>query len=241
MGAEPLRYVALGDSITVGKGVPRGAAYPDVLFRRLQHSPECRMENLAISGLTSGELLTLVKNRFASRLASATCITMSIGGNDLLRRLLAGHWNPYSYLSAVQRLWQTVPAIIGELRRCAPEAHVFVLGLYNPYPVIWRGHRAAEWVIRRINREYRSRIAAARVTFIDLADVLPMASASWLCDGIHPSVGGHRRIAAALLDAYRSAAVRPTRRPAAVVTNPAPAVNRSVYPDPPDEAPKSAS
>ncbi|MBE3551414.1 MAG: SGNH/GDSL hydrolase family protein [Kyrpidia tusciae] len=203
MNAKPLYYIALGDSITAGKGVPEGAAYPSVLFRHLRHSSECRLENLAISGLTSGELLTLVRNRFAQRLAPANCITLSIGGNDLLRRLITGHSNPYSYVRAVRQLWTTAAALMAEIRRHAPSARVFVLGFYNPYPASWWGFRTAEWLIRRLNREYATRVAGPRVEFINLQEILPGASRGWLCDGVHPSVAGHRRIAGALFDAYR--------------------------------------
>ncbi|MBX6394569.1 MAG: SGNH/GDSL hydrolase family protein [Alicyclobacillaceae bacterium] len=224
MSARPLRVVALGDSITSGQGVPPGAAYPDLFFQRLRHSPECRLENLAISGITSGELLTLIRQKFTPRLLPATCITMSVGGNDFLRRFAAGHWNPYSYFCAVQRMWQTIPLIIQELIRLAPAAPIFVLGFYNPYPAAWRGHRTAERIVGLLNRQYHNRVAAPQVTFIDLAQVLPKASAGWLCDGIHPSVEGHRRIAEAVVKAYRTRIS-----------------SRSAYRGPRDEVPKSVS
>ncbi|MDI3326998.1 MAG: SGNH/GDSL hydrolase family protein [Alicyclobacillaceae bacterium] len=230
MHTRPFHYVALGDSITAGHGVPEGAAYPDLVFRALRHSPECRLENLAISGITSGELLTLLRRKFAPRLHPASLVSLSIGGNDFLRRLTRGHLHPYSYFQGARRLWATIPAIVQEICRLAPAAHVFVLGFYNPYPTAWRGYGLSEWMVRRLNRQYRKKVERPRVVFLDLARVLPQASRDWLCDGIHPSVQGHRRIAGTLLAVYR---MRKEAKAEAVPTRPA-------YRRPPDAIPISA-
>lgn len=93
-GQMPLRYVALGDSYTIGTSVDLSACWPaqlvEVLDRAAETAATLRLElvaNLGVNGYTSGELISdelpeldRVRPEFASVL---------IGVNDVVRGIAA--------------------------------------------------------------------------------------------------------------------------------------------------------
>lgn len=56
--SQPIRYLALGDSLTEGIGAdhPKRCVVSQ-FFDSLRHSAECQLKNFGISGTTSSELL----------------------------------------------------------------------------------------------------------------------------------------------------------------------------------------
>jgi acyl-CoA thioesterase I len=80
--AEPIRIVALGDSLTAGSGLPRSAAFParlEAALRARGHAVE--IINAGVSGDTSGGLA-----RLDSSVPSGTeAAIVALGANDGLR------------------------------------------------------------------------------------------------------------------------------------------------------------
>ena len=92
--AQGESYVALGDSITYGVGLSGDEqAFPEIIAEKYEYE----LENLAVSGATSGDLLAVVENPDnADILANADVITITIGGNDLMGALYQYLANEYN-------------------------------------------------------------------------------------------------------------------------------------------------
>ncbi len=81
MESEPIRFLALGDSYTIGESVPAGNSWPRLVSARLGLEPTI----LATTGWTSGELLSALD---AQELAgSFGLVSLQIGVNDQYRGL----------------------------------------------------------------------------------------------------------------------------------------------------------
>jgi lysophospholipase L1-like esterase len=80
--AEPVVYVALGDSTGVGVGARKGGGYVARLFERLERErPGSRVVNLCVSGAETADVLRAQVPRVAA--ARPTLLTIGIGINDL--------------------------------------------------------------------------------------------------------------------------------------------------------------
>lgn len=90
--ASPKSYVALGDSISTGYGLPQGAEN----FTELLADSSFTLYNQAADGETTSTLLAKLQDPSGEALAAvqnAGLITLTIGGNDLMNAL-------YDYLAA---------------------------------------------------------------------------------------------------------------------------------------------
>ena len=78
-------YLALGDSITRGYGLENQAdSFTEIVAKSLDMS----LQNLAVNGDTSADLLKIVSDKGNKKaIENADLITISIGGNDLLHVL----------------------------------------------------------------------------------------------------------------------------------------------------------
>ena len=87
------RYVAIGDSLTVGTGALLGTGFVPIYRRMAEMNLRTfvSMDNLGVNGLTSGELQQMINGhpRVRQALREADIITVSIGGNDLIRTFKA--------------------------------------------------------------------------------------------------------------------------------------------------------
>jgi lysophospholipase L1-like esterase len=80
---EPLRYVALGDSYTIGTSVAHSERWPDQLVRRV---PGIELvANLAVNGFTSGDVIDVELPRLPA--LRPELLTLLIGVNDVVQRV----------------------------------------------------------------------------------------------------------------------------------------------------------
>lgn len=83
--AEPVTYLALGDSTGLGLGAKSGYGYVEQLMTRIQHEhPGSRLVKLCRLGETTTGLRQRVAQGFHVK---PTFVTLSIGINDLLQRI----------------------------------------------------------------------------------------------------------------------------------------------------------
>jgi len=80
---DPLRYVALGDSYTIGTSVAHSERWPDQLVRRV---PGIELvANLAVNGFTSGDVIDMELPRLPA--LRPELLTLLIGVNDVVQRV----------------------------------------------------------------------------------------------------------------------------------------------------------
>lgn len=193
------RYVAIGDSLTVGTGALLGTGFVPIYRRMAEMNLRTfvSMENLGVNGLTTGELLQMLNAhpRVRQALREADIITVSIGGNDLIRTFKASGGIP-SASKMTQVLGETrhnVSQVMRQIRQLKGDHKYFVrsIGLYNPYP---QSTEAAYWV-----RQYNSYLNSAGSGYYACAQVYDRFAGRerellfW--DRVHPNARGYRVIA----------------------------------------------
>lgn len=132
-------YLALGDSITRGYGVPSSASFPTLYADFLRrHDPYLRLLNLGVNGLTTNGLLASLQYNHDLRqsVSEAELITLTIGSNDLLHLIRNPHqtMNMSQLPTIFNHLNKTLALTGAELRHLNPRATIKVATLYNPLP-----------------------------------------------------------------------------------------------------------
>ncbi|WP_202128516.1 SGNH/GDSL hydrolase family protein [Paenibacillus dendrobii] len=151
-------YTAVGDSLTVGFGAMPGngfvPVYRGMAERRIGEFVS--YENLGINGLTSSELYANMKRspRFRNSLKEAHIITISIGGNDLIRAAKSASpqnitQNFNKALTECQSNFSGIMQTLGQLKSGSRSSYIVrAVGLYNPYPQV----EAATLWVQQFNR-----------------------------------------------------------------------------------------
>jgi lysophospholipase L1-like esterase len=182
---KPLRYLALGDSYTIGESVAAMDRWPMQLTRRLNEerfliSPP---HIVARTGWTTDELFTATEDPLLE--PPFDLISLLIGVNDQYRRrefrLFCGDWS---------RIFQRALAWVEK-----DKTRLWVVSIpdWGVTPFAAREHRAQEsiaWEIDAYNNWIRAECEAASVLFIDITQLtreLSSKIAMLIDDGLHPS------------------------------------------------------
>lgn len=122
------RYMALGDSLVAGYGaLPVTQGYVYRLYREevFDKIPHTLFSNAGVPGVTSKQVLDHQVPQ-AIQAFRPSVITITVGGNDLLR-ILKGE-NPSLVLSEFQA---NFAQILGALRTALPNTRIYVSNLYT--------------------------------------------------------------------------------------------------------------
>jgi lysophospholipase L1-like esterase len=207
---EPVRYVALGDSIAYGLGVeePTKEGYVYLYHDWLEEKfdKKIKLTNLGVPGWTSTDLLDKLKNNeeFRKAVRKADIITLDIGGNDLLHAI-----NPFASLEeniialsqAFVSFQTNYPAILAEIRVLNSKTQLMVMDYYIPRPYGQPLPLQFIPVIDAMNQviAYPYFLSTYNVTGVaKVYAAFGMDSAPFLNispdDGIHPNAAGHQII-----------------------------------------------
>ncbi|WP_107841139.1 SGNH/GDSL hydrolase family protein [Metasolibacillus meyeri] len=136
-------YIPLGDSLAAGQTPYRqiDTGYTDLIALKLSQELQFYSKELTFPGYTVANVLQRIEQPDAqSLLSKATLITISAGANDLLQivqhRPEAGTLT-YSQLAAdfsLNQVRQKVDVLLQKLKDVAPNAEIYVMGYYFPYP-----------------------------------------------------------------------------------------------------------
>ena len=198
--AIPLRYLALGDSFTIGTGTTPDRSFPAVLVSAWwEAGMECDLRNPAVNGYTTEDLirdeLPLVE-AFAPDL-----VTVLIGANDIVAALR----EPGGVTDATEeRYRRQLRRIFERIRADAPVARIF--GLPQPDWSLTPGGSAfgdpsaVAKAIERFNDIAREECERAGGTFIDIFPLMreQMRTGMTAPDGLHPSAAAYWQWAGAL-------------------------------------------
>lgn len=127
-------YVALGDSLAVGvtpyNQVDLGYAdYLSSRFEQTQYTVD--FNKVAAPGFTSEQLKQAVLTATVQeKIRDAEYITIDIGANDLLRVL----GTPALIPATIHNMAMNLQVILGTIDQLNPDANVYVMGYYNPFP-----------------------------------------------------------------------------------------------------------
>lgn len=206
-----LRYVALGDSLAFGIGSLTLFGYPARLARALSTRLRRRvlLRNHALFGLTSGQIRGLIEadERVRNAIRAAGLITLNAGGNDLLGCNYQADCIPGA-LAQFRTNWG---AILQEIRLLNPRAPLFLLTLYNPYPLGDLRRPPVAEAIEALNQVIRDERLLNRFGVTGVAELAHRFEGqecnwTWFCaiGDPHPTDTGHAAIAGALSELTRT-------------------------------------
>jgi acyl-CoA thioesterase-1 len=179
--SRALRYVALGDSYTIGTSVDMHERWPDQLVRSLgDPSPFELAANLAVNGYTSSDVIHRELPAIAQ--LQPEFVTVLVGVNDVVQGVPIAAYDANA-AAILDRLGQRLPSD-RILTVAVPDYTVTPAGADFGDPA---RQRAAIVAVNAI----MARLSAARgVRFVDIFDISERASQDRSLvsgDGLHPS------------------------------------------------------
>src|SRR5438132_2883231 len=192
-GAE--RFLALGDSFTIGTGTSPDRSFPAILvglWREARRS--VALTNPAVNGYATDDLIAEELPLVAQ--VRPTLVTVLIGANDIVRAV-----GPDGYRERLARIY-------AHLRAHAPRARVVALPQpdwsMSPAAVEFGDVAAIAREIERFNEIARAEGERSGARWIDLFPLMREQArrGMFAADGLHPSASAHAEWARELARAW---------------------------------------
>lgn len=190
------RYMALGDSLVAGYGaLPVTQGYVYRLYREevFDKIPHILFSNAGVPGVTSKQVLDHQVPQ-AIEAFRPSVITITVGGNDLLR-ILKGE-NPNLVLSEFQA---NFALILGTLRSALPNARIYVSNLYTIPQIAGANDVVPVFneIVAGVAAMYSVPVADVYSAFLGRRGLLLIERPGAATDEVHPTNAGYAVIAAA--------------------------------------------
>ena len=195
---ESIRYLALGDSYTIGTGLEDVAQnFPSLLAGRLKEETgiDVALVNLGVNGYTTTDLIR--EELPVARNARPELVTILIGANDIVQRS-----DEATYRGRLRQIYQAIKEL------GVPAERVLVISIpdFSPLPGAApfgspSGLRAR---VDAFNAIARTEATATDFRYADITEISREASPrdDWLAsDGLHPGPAQHRAFADHLWEA----------------------------------------
>jgi lysophospholipase L1-like esterase len=198
------RILVVGDSLAKGTGDETGKGFAVNVREAFRKKGPAEIENLAVNGMESPEVLSLVESANVRALAAgASLILVSVGGNDLSHSLTRGA-APTDVADAVAaargRYVQNLRAILAALREANPSARIGILGLYDPFGGEQGPGRIGASVILQWNTLItETALSFPNVTVIPTFDLFQGRPDRLSADHYHPNAKAYEEIARRML------------------------------------------
>ncbi len=183
-----VRYLALGDSFTIGTGSSESQAFPTRLKALLEKKGQTvRLLNPAVNGYSTQELIDDELPQLA--VFKPTLVTLAVGANDIIRGR-----GPDAYRANLKKIFAALPKGVSLVALPQPD--------WSQSPVAegFGDPAALQKKIVAYNRILEEETKAAGGRYVDLwplmrrqADAKKIAS-----DGLHPNATAHLEWAEAL-------------------------------------------
>ncbi|SIS45518.1 S-layer homology domain-containing protein [Salimicrobium flavidum] len=221
---DEIDYVALGDSLAYGvtpswdtESVPENG-YADLLAHHIDELGELDSftNQYSYPGYTTEDVLNDLQEdvRMPSAEADDTgiratvrdadVITLSAGANDVLEELAIDDktgevtYDPESFSKKLEEIGANLANTVSDIRSLNPEADVYVMGYYNPYPYLEAEQtEMLDLALDEMNRVISQTSAATESTFVPTSEAINRNAKDYLPDpkDIHPNELGHQVIA----------------------------------------------
>ena len=143
LSAKHVSYAALGDSLTEGVGDATGqGGFVPLFAKEIENSTggSVSSQNFGKAGDTSTQIYNrmMKSKKITDGLKKANIITITIGGNDVLK-VIRDNVTKLSSMTEKdfvkpEELYQArVKKLLDKIREDNPQAQIYVLGIYNPF------------------------------------------------------------------------------------------------------------
>jgi lysophospholipase L1-like esterase len=189
----PQRYVAIGDSFTIGTGATPEQSFP---ARFAAHFPGAKLLNLGVNGYTTSDVIERELPHAGE--FGADFATLAIGANDIVRGVPAETYR--SHLA-------TIFAVIGQT---VPACRVLVLPQpdwsLSPAARSFGSENVIGASIRERNAILREEAEAHGARYLDLFPLMRSQAEDHMlaADGLHPSAPAYQAWADAIAAALQS-------------------------------------
>ena len=143
LSAKHVSYAALGDSLTEGVGDATGqGGFVPLFAKEIENSTggSVSSQNFGKAGDTSTQIYNrmMKSKKITDGLKKANIITITIGGNDVLKVIRDNVTKlssmPEKDFVKPEELYQArVKKLLDKIREDNPQAQIYVLGIYNPF------------------------------------------------------------------------------------------------------------
>lgn len=207
-----MNYIAIGDSLAAGQTPNReiGAGYTDMIALAIR--PDHYSKQLSVPGFTVSQVISQVDSKAGKQaIQEADLITISAGANDLLpliqndprRGLLT--FNAVTAAFALNGVRENYAVLLQKIQTLNPEADVYAMGYYFPYPHVFDQHKpAVSEQLDTLNQIIKQEAEKAGAVFVPVADRFGLDGVKYLPNpgDVHPNGAGYLQMANAFLDLY---------------------------------------
>ena len=207
--AEPVQYIAFGDSLTRGIGdETKMYGYSGRLAETIERWPavkEVALDNRGKNGRRSDQLLALLqKGHYDEELSQADFMTMTLGGNDVMKVVKSDLFSLKKEMfdKELMHFSQRYRDIIAEIRVRNSEAPILLIGFYNPFSIITDEYTPFETIVNEWNDTIKQ-IADddLNACFVPISDLfLTNAGMVYHTDFFHPSASGYEQMTERIIE-----------------------------------------
>lgn len=179
---ETLELVAIGDSLTQGVGdTTDSGGFVPLIAKKLQASYSLQTvetANYGVSGNRSDQILKRIKNdeEIRSSLESADVITLTVGGNDLMKVIKSELFHDLtvdSFEEPLKEYQEGLEELFNEIRVLNASAPIYLFGIYNPFYVYFSEIEEMQTIVSNWNDGTESVVEAQENShFIPINDLL---------------------------------------------------------------------
>lgn len=210
--AQPILYLALGDSLTRGVGdVTQKYGYTIRLQQELEKWPlieSVELDNRGKNGRRSDQLLELLqKGHYDKELAEANLISISLGGNDVMKIVKNNLFtmNKLMFDQELPLFIERYEQIVAEIRKINADAPILLVGFYNPFSIVVDEATPFEPIISEWNQAVEQ-LAANDVNacFVSVEDLfVSNEDMVYHVDFFHPNSAGYDRMSKRIIDTMK--------------------------------------
>ncbi|OGO77902.1 MAG: hypothetical protein A2Y23_04070 [Clostridiales bacterium GWB2_37_7] len=195
------KYLALGDSLAVGIGSFWGRGYTRLYYNWLINYTNYRCLcycNLSAIGWTSKDLLNAVtfNQIYRNAIISSSIITIDIGGNDILKHKYSSN----ELYQALNCFKNNLFSLLQEIQCLNKHAQLYLMDIYNPYPIEHEMYEVAEAWVTRFNSVIWSTLGDQGSKVSGIANVYSAFKGNESSytliryNNVHPNTLGHKII-----------------------------------------------
>lgn len=210
--AQPVFYLALGDSLTRGVGdETQDYGYTIRLQQELEKWPmveEVELDNRGKNGRRSNQLLSLLKRgHYDEELEKANLVTITLGGNDVMKIVKKNLFSMKKSMfdKELPKFAKRYEQVIAEIRRVNPEVPIILVGFYNPFSIVVDEITPFDPIISEWNDEIEKLAATdENACFVSVEDLfVSNEDMVYHVDFFHPNSTGYDRMTKRIIESMQ--------------------------------------